>query len=298
MSNPLMTSTGALTSAASSPVRCFEVEVAAVRRLSPAFVRITLAGACLDDFDGGGELGPRDQRIKLIFPLPGGTVRAPELESSGWYPRWLALDPAERGEMRTYTVRRTRLGGRRPEIDVDFVLHLPGVAGESSGPGGSWAATASPGDRVSLLGPRRGRCADYRGIEWSPPAPEAGQVLLVGDETAVPAVASILETLPALYVASAVLEVPHADDFAQLSSPASVRTTWLARGSRARGELLRRAVREAVQQAATTDAGTPYVWIAAEAGVVRDLRRHLVTDLGVPRADITFMGYWREGGEL
>lgn len=281
-----MSNTRALTRAAGSPVRCFEVEVAAVRRLSPAFVRITLAGACLDEFDGGGELGPRDQRIKLIFPLPGGTVRAPELESSGWYPRWLALDPAERGEMRTYTVRRTRLGGQRPELDVDFVLHVP------SGPGGSWAAAAAPGDRVTVLGPRRGRCADYRGIEFSPPAPETGPVLLVGDETAVPAVASILETLPAPYFASAVLEVPHADDFAQLSSPASVRTTWLARGSRSRGELLRRAVRE------VTHSGTPYVWIAAEAGVVRDLRRHLVTDLGVPRADITFMGYWREGQAL
>jgi NADPH-dependent ferric siderophore reductase len=311
-----MTSTS---TAVDSPMLCFDVEVVAVRRLSPAFVRVTFGGACLEDLDGGGALGPRDQRVKLIFPLPGGRVRTPELLTAGWYPRWLALDPAERGEMRTYTVRRTRLEGPRPEVDVDFVLHTP------SGPAGSWAAAARPGDRLSLLGPRRGRAEDYLGIEWSPPAPENGPVLLAGDETAVPAVASILETLPSSYVATAVLEVPHAEDFAELSSAAMVSTTWLARGSRPRGQLLGQAVREAVAPYASglrqegretvpdvdveetilwetpvdgRVAGTPYVWVAAEAAVVRDIRRHLVTDVGLPRANVAFMGYWREGRAL
>jgi iron complex transport system ATP-binding protein len=266
-----------------APVACFEVEVVHVLRLSPSFVRVTLGGDELAGFDGCGPLGPRDLRIKLIVPAGGGTAPIGDL-SPGWYPRWLALDPRERGEMRTYSVRRARVHDPRPEIDVDLVLHEP------KGPAGGWAETARPGDTLPILGPARGQWQEYGGIEWAPPGPGTGPLLLAGDETAVPAVASVLETLPSGYIGDAVLEVPDAEDFQYLSSPAEVKVTWLARGDRPHGELLTAWVRDVAPPA--------YSWVAGEAAVVRALRRMLVRDHGVPREAVTFMGYWRLGGAL
>jgi iron complex transport system ATP-binding protein len=307
------------------PMVCFEVEVRAVTRLSPGFVRITLGGECLESFDEGGELGPRDQRIKVIVPVGDGQAPAVTDLAPGWYPRWLARDPEERGVMRTYTVRAVRPAGPRTEVDIDFVLHVHEDG--PAGPAAVWADAARPGDRVAILGPNRSSTEEYGGIEWQPPAVEDGpvQVLLAGDETAVPAIASILETLPSGYAGRAILEVPRAADFQELRSEADVEVTWLARGDTRRGDLLRLAVRHACADLDTparagaaddmpevdvddailwdtpellgqhASAGTPYVWIAGEAAVVRDLRRHLVGEAGLPRASVAFMGYWREG---
>jgi NADPH-dependent ferric siderophore reductase len=138
---------------------------------------------------------------------------------------------------------------------------------------------------------------------------------MVGDETAVPAIASILATLPSGYVGRALVEVPDPLDVQVLRSDADVEVTWLTRGSRPRGELLRAAVRSAVPPGAgpaapsvedvpadellwelaagARVAGTPYTWVAGEAAVVRDLRRYLVGEAGLPRSSVTFMGYWR-----
>lgn len=199
------------------------------------------------------------------------------------------------------------------------MLHVAGDG--TSGPAAAWASAAQLGDRVVLMGPRRGRCDDYGGIEWAPPAPHDGPLLLAGDETAVPAVASILETLPSSYVGWAFLEVPAAVDFLQLHSDADVEVTWLARGHHPRGSRLASAVHEAAAPYAREPqddvpdvdpdtmilwetpggrqvAGTPYVWVAGEAAVVRALRRHLVAEVGLPRANVAFMGYWREGRTL
>lgn len=273
-----------------SPVGCFEPEVVAVHRMSPSFVRITLGGACLAHLDDGGPLGPRDLRIKLVLPVPGGV--APPLAdlSPGWYPRWLARDPRERGEMRTYTVRAVRPAGEATEVDLDMVLHRP------AGPASRWAACAERGDRVVLLGPDRRSPEEYGGIEWAPPA-GVTQVLLVADESAVPAVASVLATLPAGYAGRAVLEVPHAEDVQHLRTAADVEVTWLARGDHPRGALLVDAVRDAVRDVGpgTSTGAAPYAWVAGEAGVVRTLRRLFLGEVGVPRERTMFMGYWRTG---
>ena len=144
--------------AAVSPLGCFEVEVRAVHRMSPTFARVTFGGDCLAGFDDGGPLGPRDQRIKLVVPVTGGAAPPVRDLSPGWYPRWLAQDPALRGEMRTYTVRAVRGAGADTEVDVDFVLH------GATGPASAWACAAERGDRVTLLGPRSPPC-------WPPSPP-------------------------------------------------------------------------------------------------------------------------------
>ena len=302
-----------------SPVLAFDVEVVGVVRLSPTFVRLTFAGLALHGFHGGGALGPRDLRIKVMVPSPGHPL--PDLSdlSEGWYRRWLAIDPAVRGSMRTYTVRNARLDGPDPTIDVDFVLHLDEHG--RGGPASSWAASARLGDRVTLIGPNA-RSEAYGGIEWQPPAAAAGQpvtVLLAGDETAVPAIGSVLASLPAGYIGQALLEVPTAADFQDLRTAAEVEVTWLARGGRPHGEALHEAAAGAMLRHGRARRPEPvelpevdvdseilweraegygsdlYAWIAGEAAMVRGLRRLLVQEHGVDRRAVTFMGYWRHG---
>jgi NADPH-dependent ferric siderophore reductase len=327
----------------------FEVTVSSVQEMSPNFRRITFGGYSLRDFGVHGDT--MDLRIKLMIPSlaqDGSQLPLPvfRMDQAGWYREWLAMDPAVRGSMRTYTVRDSRLDSVYPEIDVDFVMHFDG-AGEG-GPAANWALNAKPGDAITIIGPnnRAAHCVTaeiYSGIEWRPGM--AQRVLLAGDETAVPAISAILEGLPPYMTGQAFLEVPETGDFLDLKTAADVDITWLARGaaigrSRPHGELLQEAVRLAVPvpgwvaiKAADGGAGpepedvnvdvdilweTParmdtaaigatrnpdmpagampfYAWIAGEAGVIKDMRRYLVRDVGIDRKQVAFMGYWRQG---
>ena len=305
-----------MTRTALRPLTAYAVEVRAVRRLSPSFLRITFGGACLADF---APCVPRDLRVKLLLPTDGHPL--PELGelSDGWYAAWLALDLATRGSMRTYTVRALRPAGPATELDVDVVLHVDEHG--RGGPASTWAAQARPGDGITLLGPTSAAGTTPPGVEWRPPVPRPGapvRVLLAGDETAVPAVCSVLDSLGEGYVGDVLLEVPQATDVQDVRNPAGVWTTWLPRGDRPHGAALAEAVR-ALLDAAPPAAGPPdpalpdvdvdadvlwetgeagggfYAWIAGEAAVVRDLRRCLVVEHGVDRRSVAFMGYWRQG---
>lgn len=235
----------------------FEVTVTSVQELSPNFRRITFGGYSLRDFGVHGDT--LDLRIKLMIPslaADGSPLPLPvfEMSSSGWYREWLAMDPAVRGSMRTYTVRQSRLDAVYPEIDVDFVMHFDHCG--NGGPAANWALNAKPGDAITIIGPnnRAAHCVTaetYSGIEWRPGL--AQRILLAGDETAVPAISAILESLPEYMTGHAFLEVPEAGDFLELTSPADIEITWLARGasigrSRPHGELLQQAVRSAVPE--------------------------------------------------
>jgi NADPH-dependent ferric siderophore reductase len=237
----------------------FEVTVSAVRQLSPSFRRITFGGYSLRGFGVHGDT--LDLRIKLLIPSAaanGTQLPLPALETvqAGWYRDWLAMDPEVRGSMRTYTVRDARLDEVYPEIDVDFAMHFdePGHARTKLGPAANWALNAKPGDPLTIIGPnnRAAHCVTagtYSGIEWRPGL--AQRILLAGDETAVPAISAILEALPPYMTGHAFLEVPQAGDFLDLSSPADIEITWLARGaalgrSRPHGQLLQEAVRKAI----------------------------------------------------
>lgn len=304
----------------------FEVHVMAVRRLSPSFVRITLGGAELVDMDDGGSLGTRDTRVKVVIPTTQGRPFDDiDLSDPDWYRTWLALDPSTRGHIRTYTARSARLSAVVPEIDIDFVLHLDEHG--AGGPATVWAADAQPGQRLTVIAPNRhhGKAA---GIEWRPPTQVTGRplrVLIAGDETAAPAIAAILESLPDRHTGHALIEVPTAADVQELLAPPDMTVTFLVRGNRPRGERLQAALQNAVPSQASaacrapdvpavdvetqilwetpqdepgTSAGAAepfYAWIAGEAAVVRDIRRSLVRNHGIPREQVAFMGYWRQG---
>ena len=304
------------------PMLLADVEVVSVERLSPTFVRVELGGPELAHF---GVDGARyDQRIKLIFPDPdtGGMTSTVGADES-WLATWLDQPATERGHMRTYTIRDVRGSGEQTTFVVDMVLHLEG---ELVGPGSTWASQAAPGDRVVVLAPRRGH--PYGGIEFTPP--RGADLLLVGDETAVPAICTVLEQLPDDARGKVFLEVPVASDVQAVRPPAGVEVVWLSREGAALGAGLHDAVVAHLGPlsislaAATVDVaadevdpdlwetpfysssgeevpgdvvgvGGTYAWIAGESKVVTGLRRHLVNELGFDRSQVAFMGYWRRG---
>lgn len=266
------------TTSTAAPYRFFDLRVLRAVRVSPAMIRVTFGG---DDLAAAVSDG-RDQRFKLFLPQPGQDAPVlPEDLGEGWYAQWRAQDPAVRAVMRSYTVRDLRAD--LAELDVDFAVH--GDADGHGGPATNWAQAARPGDRVAVLGPV---ARDNGGADFQPPA-GTDWVLVAADETAMPAAAGILAWLPAGTRAKVWIEVPHPDDVQDLPTAASAEITWLVRGP-GHASPLADAVR-----AAELPAGTPYSWIAGEAGMVRTLRRHLVGERGFDRRAVTFTGYWRRG---
>lgn len=211
-----------------SPFVIARARVAAVTPVSTNFVRVTFTGDELREFATPGAVF--DLRIKLIFPPASGEL--PRISGAdGWYQGWLALPEAERGSMRTYSIRDIRVVDGETEIDIDFVLHLePGL----TGPASTWASGAGVGQELIIAGPRRGH--DWGGIEFAPGA--APGVVLAGDETAAPAIARIIEDSPALR-GVAFIEVPSADDILPIAAPAGFSVRWIARAhGEAHGTLL------------------------------------------------------------
>jgi NADPH-dependent ferric siderophore reductase len=297
---------------AALPFRFFDLRVLRSTRLSPSFLRITFGGADLAEVNCGG----RDQRVKLFFPHQHQDVPVlPENRDGDWFTRWRAMDPAVRAVMRTYTVREHRKDVGELDIDIDFAVHGPG-----GGPATRWAARASEGSRVALLGPV---VEDNGGVDFQPPR-DADWVLLTADETALPAVEAILSWLPADTRARVWVEVACAEDIRGLWTEADAEITWLVRdahesrrdahgadespvgsggsddrsgggvGGSESGGGDAGAVLEAVRGACLPE-GKPYAWIAGESAEVQALRRHLVRERGFGRDSIVFTGYWRRG---
>ncbi|MGN7798085.1 siderophore-interacting protein [Leifsonia sp. 22587] len=299
--------------------RPYRARVAAISRLSPHFTRVRFECGDFEHF--GTEC--LDQRIKLLFPLADGSfadlgVDDEEAHFAGdWYERWRGLPEHRRNPFRTYTVRAIDTDACC--LDIDFVVHGDG------GPAARWLLGARPNDELVVIGPDARSPHRGVGIDWRPGS--ARELLLAGDETAAPAIASILETLPAGRRARAFIEVPSAEDALSLRLPPHVEATWLPRGSAVTGAALVPAVQRwlaehprvvaaaaagraqslddvdvdrdilwesPLDEADATHAGF-YAWIAGESAAVKTLRRMLVRDHGIDRSRVAFMGYWRLG---
>ncbi|MEE2523980.1 siderophore-interacting protein [Pseudarthrobacter sp. J75] len=282
------------------PLRAFDAAVVEVRDLSPHFRRLTFAGPALATF---GVPGPTvDLRIKLLLPTPGHPLTP--LGSSGgqlqegWYQEWLRRDQPGRGFIRSYTVRALRDTPQGRVLDVDFVIH-PVEPGQHA-PASEWAQAAVPGTPVVLIGPDLTALApetpsSEAGIRWDPQG--AAHVLLAGDETAVPAISSILENLPPGVDGHAFLEVPETYDAGTVTTASSVRVTWLPRkeSGAGLGQLLNEAVRALTAGLPLHAGAETYAWVTAEASVVREIRRHLVQAVGLDPKRSEFRGYWSLG---
>lgn len=283
------------------PYTSFVGRVSRVVELSSSMIRITCTGPEFENF-GPGRF---DQRIKLILPVPGrGFADFPT--GADWYEQWRLQPPERQNPIRTYTVRAFR--SDPAELDIDLVRH--GI----NGPASAWASQVAEGDPVAVLGPNRRYDGDPGGVEFVPP-PAGTPVLLAGDETALPAIAAILEQLPADVRGKAIIEVPHDDDRLELIKPDDVRVEWLVRGDAPVGRPMIDCFADHAAELFGGQTGTAtavaeededpdvepwdvaeqgnYAWIAGEAAMIRTLRRLLVNDLGVPKTSVAFMGYWR-----
>ncbi|WP_166873776.1 siderophore-interacting protein [Salinibacterium sp. ZJ450] len=300
--------------------RPFRASVTGLTRLSPHFMRVTFSGP---DFDRFGTAG-LDQRIKIVLPIPGlglsdfGADDADTILAGDWYARWRQLPDDARNPFRTYTVRAVR--PQRRELDVDMVIH-PDASHAAVGPAAEWLASVRVGDEVVIIGPDSGSFDSDIGIDWHPG--DATEVLLAGDETAAPAICSVLETLPAGVTAHAFIEVPDVADRLSLDLTPGCTLTWLDRSGGPVGSALEPAVRDwvsahasVVRPALTASAqsvedvdvdtqllwdspaeshGQFYAWLAGEAAMIKILRRFLVSETGIDRRQVAFMGYWRHG---
>jgi NADPH-dependent ferric siderophore reductase len=297
--------------------RPYIVRVAGVRQLSPSFVRVTFTGDDLEHFGTAG----LDQRIKLLLPAPNGAISevgqadAAVLDAGTWYPTWRDLPSESRSPMRTYTVRR--IDPRARELDVDFVVH------HDPGPAGDWAMNAALGREIVIVGPDERSPYSRSGIDWHPGT--ARRILLVGDETAVPAIGGIVEALQTQtdLEVEVFVEVPHRDDVIDWRTSRRTSVHWIAREDDVHGrrliqtieqwcaasaDLLMRAASPRPQALEDVDVdrdmiwdspedadGDFYAWMAGEAATVKTLRRLLVSTHGVDRKRVAFMGYWRLG---
>ncbi|RRW84526.1 siderophore-interacting protein [Pseudomonas aeruginosa] len=292
--------------------RLFNVELKRREQLSPALTRFVFGGPEV------AEMKPlaADQRIKIFFPdASGPPPRRPG--GSEWYQAYRSGEPARRPPMRTYTIRALR--AEQEEVDVEFVLH-----GEN-GPASAWATHARIGDRLQLAAPNRQYGDDPGGYEWKPPA-GVRHILLIADETALPAVAGILEELAGEAeppVVEAFLEVPGEADILDLPAIPGARLHWLPRhqaGIHSRnGERMIEAARQArlperevaggaaqeledidideeiLWELASPESGSFYAWVAGESAAVMAIRRYLVQERGIDKRHLTLMGYWRLG---
>ena len=243
--------------------------VAAVQDLTPSLRRVVLEGPELDGFVSLGF----DDHVK-IFPAAGGeTPILPTLGPDG------PIFPEPRPAMRDYTPRAFDPTTNR--LTLDFVTGHGGPATE-------WAMAARPGATLGVGGPRG---------SFVVPTDYADHVL-IGDETALPAIARRLEELPPQARAHAVIEVGTFADRIALDSPARATVTWAMRDGAPRGEsqALLKAAETALAGVDPTDA---YVWIAAEATAAKALRARAL-DLGFSPKAMKAAGYWRldtAGGE-
>ncbi|MDX3075159.1 siderophore-interacting protein [Streptomyces sp. MI02-7b] len=240
-------------------------QVQHVERLTPHMIRVVLGGGSLQGFPVGE---CSDHYIKLLFPAEGVTYPEPfDIQAiRAEFPR------EQWPRTRTYTVRRWDAASC--ELTVDFVLH------GDEGLAGPWAARVRPGEEILFLGP---------GGAYAPD-PAADWHLLVGDESALPAIAASLELLPEGARAHVFVEVAGPEEEQKLPTSGDAEITWVHRGSGRVGEALLRAV-----QALEFPAGDLQAFVHGEAGFVKQLRRLLRVEHGVPRERLSISGYWRTG---
>lgn len=241
--------------------------VTGVETITPHMRRIRFHGENLARFDRLDAL-----HVRLFIPPAGLSAPAwPMIGEDGL----LALPPPEaRPAIRKYTIRE--IDAAAGTLALDFVLH------EDAGPGAAFAARASAGDRIGMAGP------GGRGLTT------AERYVFLADETGLPAVARMLENLPAEAVGHVVIEIAGRDEEQELRAPAGIAVSWLHRGDAAPGS---RPLLQEAFAALDWPAEGPgvYLWAAAEHGAFRDIRAAAKARLRPERDQQLIVSYWRKG---
>lgn len=240
--------------------------VAGVGDVTPQMRRIRLTGEALTRFASN-----RNLHCKLLIPPSGRAPEWPALDRNG---RFAWPSGPGRPAVRKYTIRAVD-----PDagwLDIDFVLH------DDAGPGSAWAAAARPGDTVGLVGPG-GRSV-----------PPAAHYLLAGDETALPAIARLLETLPAQSRGVALIEVADGTEEQEIANRTGIELRWLHRGNAPAGTTTM--LEDAVKALPVpTDPDGLFAWVSCEFKTFKAVRAHLRNHWRLPREAHLVTAYWRRG---
>ena len=241
------------------------LQVTRVQALNPHLVRVTFTGDALDDFVSASF----DDHIKVFFPQPGESM--PAIPQAG--PDGPVFDPSKpRPIARDFTPRRFDRAAR--ELDIEFALH-------EAGPATEWAVQAAPGQYLGIGGPR-GSFVIPTQFDWH---------LLIGDETALPAIARRLEELPEGTRVATLVEVAEPLARIELDTRADLYAQWRYRNeSEHPGGALLLALRETY-----LPDGDGYVWAAGEATLMRAVRKLLVEERGIDKGRIRASAYWKRG---
>jgi NADPH-dependent ferric siderophore reductase len=231
--------------------------------LAPRLVRVALEGAGLVGFEPDGPAAS----LRLLLPrLDSGVLEVPVWNGN----EFLHAD-GSRPPIRTLTPLDVEPDAGR--LGVAVVLH-------GDGPLSTWAGAVAPGDQVAVSGPGRGYQIDQ----------DAREFVIAGDESALPAILTVLAKLPATATARVLAEVADPTDRVELSSPAALTVEWVERSPDA-------APGSALLDSLTAGPISPEarVWVAGEAAGVQRIRKHLFDERGVPRSRAVIRGYWKLG---
>ncbi|MGH3357652.1 MAG: siderophore-interacting protein [Nocardioidaceae bacterium] len=224
-------------------------------QLTPHLRRIVLSG---DELDGWSSSGVPDEAVLLAIPDATGAVDVPGPHNDHSY-----------DNCRWYTVRH--FDADRGELTIDVVGHDIGLATR-------WTRRAHPGDEVAVSSVRH----------WYALPADARWQLLVGDITAVPAIARMLDERPDVPTVVRI-EISDPRDEVPLAAADHVSIEWVHNAGPSRLDELTRS--------ADLPAGPGYTFAAGEAAATRGVRRYLRHELGLPTARYSVVGYWRDRSE-
>lgn len=237
--------------------------------IRPRYVGITLAGSAVRDL----YFQSPDDDVRVVVPMdlnaiPGDLQVVFEPEYKVTYP-----EDAPPYEVKAYTIRRfdPDLG----ELDLEIALH-------DKGHGDFWARNAQPGQTVLVAG------------AWGSWAfsGQMDHLVMIGDETALPAIGHMIEKQEMTRSITVVAEVRDGADELEWSIPVDLDCTihWVHRGNQrpGRNTLLLEGVRKHIPLLDNT-----LYWGNGESSTMREIRRYLVDELGVHRKAILIGGYWK-----
>lgn len=244
------------------PIKTRLLTVKRIAELSPSMRRITLTGDDLHEFHSPGF----DDHVKLMVPPAAGvTLYVPDVGPNGLIFEENKPKPA----MRDYTPRRYDPAAN--ELDIDFVLH-------HEGPATDWAVRAKIGQSVGIAGPR-GSFVIPAVFDWH---------LLIGDETALPAIGRRLEELPSTAKALVVVKLEADSGKIALAGTCQFEVHWVVEsGAETVGVL------ESTVHSVVLPEGEGYVWAAGEYSDVKAVRQYLIAERGIDKSRIRASSYWR-----
>lgn len=238
-------------------------EVVAAQRITPKMMRVVLS---TPDFEGFKSLA-YDDHVKLFFPPDNGELVMPVDGPNG--PEMPEGIP--RPEGRDYTPRY--FNAEKNQLAIDFVIHGDGIATR-------WAETAKPGKQIGVGGPRGSFVVSGDADFW----------LLVGDETALPAIGRRIEELPDSAKIIAFIETIDEAERQTIDARSNLTLNWVTRRAGEPGMALAESVEKAL-----LPVGLGYAFVAGEAAMSKRLRTHLVEARKFAPDHVKAAGYWAKG---